>query len=195
MNRTKKRNWLRVMMGIITLGFLVLALLVGSGLNDRIGHADIALVLGNQVSPEGKPSPRLKARLDKAAELYREGWFPRIMVSGATGREGYPEGTAMKEYLVGAGIPAEAVIVDDAGVDTWASAGNTADLLRGQRLESVFVITQFYHVPRSRLALSKFGVGPLYNAHADYFEWRDLYSTLRELPAWVKYALASSAQP
>lgn len=166
----------------------VVALAVG-GLTDRIGPADLAIVPGNQVTPDGRPSPRLKARLDRAKALYDEGWFPLILVSGGTGREGYPEGTAMKEYLVREGVPAGAILVDDEGVDTMATARNGARILRERGLRNAFVVTQFYHVPRSRLALSKCGVDPVYSAHARYFEFRDLYSTLRELPAWCKYLL------
>ena len=175
------------MVGLALAFIFFVGLLVFSGLNDRLGRADIGLVLGNQVSPDGTPSARLQARLDRAAELYREGWFPMIVVSGATGVEGFPEGTAMKNYLVSVGIPADAIIVDDLGFDTWASARNTARILQEHKANSVFVITQFYHIPRSRLALSRFGVTTIYNTHADYFEGRDTYSTLREIPAWLKY--------
>lgn len=177
------------MVGMAMAFIFSVALVVISGLNDRLGHADIGLVLGNQVGPDGTPSPRLQARLDRTAELYREGWFPLIVVSGATGVEGFPEGTAMKNYLVSVGIPADVIMVDDLGFDTWASARNTSRILKDHHAKSVFVITQFYHIPRSRLALSRFGVTTIYNAHADYFEGRDTYSTLREIPAWLKYRL------
>jgi vancomycin permeability regulator SanA len=170
--------------------------LLWSGLTDHLGLADVALVLGNTVNPDGTPSTRLKARLDKTAELYKAGYFPKVIVSGATGKEGVPEGTAMKKYLVQAGIPASAIIVDDQGVDTFASAENTARILKAENLKSVLVVTQYFHIPRSKLALSKFGITPIYNAHPAYFEGRDFYSTLREVPAYLKYLLrpASSVQ-
>lgn len=171
-----------------------LAALIRSGLNDQLGKADTALVLGNTVNPDGSPSPRLKARLDKAAALYRDGYFPKIVVSGATGKEGVPEGTAMKKYLIQAGLPEDAIIVDDQGVDTFASARKTAEILRAQNAKSVLVVTQYFHIPRSKLALSKFGISPIYNAHANYFEARDIYSVLREVPAYIKY-LARPSQP
>ena len=43
----------------------------------------------------------------------------------------------------------------------------------------------------ARLAMRRFGLSPVYTASADYFEWRDLYSTFREGPAYLKYALRS----
>jgi vancomycin permeability regulator SanA len=170
--------------------------LIWSGLTERLAKADIALVLGNKVNPDGTPSPRLNARLDKAASLFRSGYFPKIIVSGGTGLEGVPEGTAMKRYLVEKGVPETVIIVDDQGDDTEASARNIAVILKSRSLESVFVITQYFHVPRSRLALSKFGISPVYNAHPSYFEMRDIYSLVREVPAYVIYALRSSeAEP
>ena len=156
---------------------------------DHPGRADVALVLGNQVNPDGTPSPRLKARLDTAADCYKQGYFPRIIASGATGREGVPEGTAMKRYLVDQGIPEDAVLVDDEGVDTRASAENAAVILREKGWKSVFVITQYFHIPRTKLALRKQGVSDVYHAHPRYFEARDLYSIVREVPAYVKYLL------
>ncbi len=163
--------------------------LVWSGMNDHFGNADVALVLGNKVNPDGSPSPRLKARLDTAVDLFNKGYFPRVIVSGGTGMEGVPEGTAMKNYLVSAGIPETVILVDDLGIDTQASAENTVSILRDGQMKSVFVITQYFHIPRSKLALSKLGVSPIFNAHPHYFEARDIYSTVRELPAYLKYLI------
>jgi vancomycin permeability regulator SanA len=106
------------------------SLLVWNGMTDHLGKADIALVLGNKVNPDGSPSPRLKARLDTAISLFQKGYFQRIIVSGGTGKEGFPEGTVMKRYLIASGIPAFAVLVDDHGVDTLTSAHNTASIMR-----------------------------------------------------------------
>lgn len=180
--------------GVMAALFLTPAVtLIWNGLTDRIEPADAALVLGNQVYSDGTPSPRLAGRLDRAAALYQAGYFPRIIVSGGTGKEGVPEGTAMKAYLVQRGTPADAIVVDNEGVNTYASAKFTANYLRTHGLKSAMVITQFFHIPRTQLALSKFGVSPIYHAHADYFEVNDFYSTLREFPAYLKYWLLPQA--
>jgi vancomycin permeability regulator SanA len=184
------RRKLLILVSAAVLLFLGSAgLLVWGGVTDHPGQADVALVLGNQVNPDGSPSPRLKARLDTAAEWYRRGYFPILLVSGATGREGVPEGTAMKNYLVASGIPEASVLVDDQGVDTQASAKNTATLLRERGWKSVFVVTQYFHIPRTKLALSKFGISTIHHAHPRYFEARDLYSIAREIPACAKYLM------
>ncbi len=93
----------------------------------------------------------------------------------------------MRDYLVGHGIPSERVIVDSSGTTTFMSAKNTAEIVRRRKLSSVFVISQYFHIPRSRLALQRFGISTVYSAHADFFEARDIYSAPREMFGYLSY--------
>lgn len=177
---------LRALGSMILILTLFAGWLIFDGVTDDISPSDIAVVLGNKVNPDGSPSPRLKARLDRAVELYQTGQVRQLLVSGATGIEGVPEGDAMRAYLLTQGIPSEAILVDNAGVDTWSTALNTVRTMRAENLESAIVVTQYFHVARTQLAFQKAGliVG---SAHARYFELRDFYSTCREVPAYISY--------
>ena len=170
--------------GSVLLGTVILAV---AGLHDHLGRADVALVLGSKVQLDGTPSPRLRARLDRTRELYRAGYFPSVIVSGGTGREGYDEASVMRDYLVSHGIPADRVIVDSGGTTTFASAQNAIQIAREHRFESIFVVSQYFHLPRARLALRRFGVPTVYSAHARIFELRDIYSSPRELVGYFGY--------
>lgn len=55
--------------------------------------------------------------------------------------------------------------------------------------KSALIITQYYHVTRTRLAFSKVGIERFFSAHADFFELRDIYSLLREFFGYYKYIL------
>ena len=171
--------------------FLGAAVIVIDGLNDRLGKADVALVLGNTVEKDGKPSRRLQARLDRTVQLYREGYFPLVIASGGVGKEGYDEGVVMRDYMIAQGIPSESVLVDSLGTTTWASARNTLQVVRKRRLTSVLVVSQYFHLPRARLALRRFGIETVYSAHAFFFETRDLYSSVREVFGCVRYFFRS----
>ncbi len=57
-------------------------------LTDELGTADVALVLGNKVEANGQPSDRLRARLDKAVELYDRETLPWVIVSGGIDSNG-----------------------------------------------------------------------------------------------------------
>ena len=81
--QTHRRAFLRVVLLAPSLLFLGAAVwIVIDGLNDELYTADIGVVLGSEVSRSGQPAASLQARLDKTAELYQDGYFPQVMVSG-----------------------------------------------------------------------------------------------------------------
>jgi len=51
------------------------------------------------------------------------------------------------------------------------------------------IITQFYHISRTKLAFDKVGIENVYSAHASYLDIRDAYSVVREFFAYYKYLL------
>src|SRR5690348_1768068 len=173
-----------VAIGIPLLGTAILVLI---GLHDDVGKADVALVLGCKVELDGTPSARLRARLDRTLELYRAGNFPKIITSGGFGKEGFDEASVMRDYLVANGVPKENVIVDSGGSNTFASAKNTLQIARQQKFDSVFVVSQYFHLPRARMALHRFGIATVYSAHAHIYEFRDIYSSFREFFGYVSY--------
>ncbi|UCZ53507.1 YdcF family protein [Bacillus shivajii] len=163
--------------------------IVVDGFTDDLNQADAAVVLGNKVELDGEPSKRLQARLDKAAELYDEGYFDYVIVSGGVGEEGFEEAKVMKNDLVGQGIPTDRIIEDDNGYNTAMTAENSRVIMDQFGLDSVMVITQHFHISRTKLAFKQEGFEEVYSAHAEIFELRDLYSTVREFPAYYKYFL------
>lgn len=161
-----------------------------SGLRDDLERTDVAVVLGSEVRADGRPSSRLAARLDKGGELYRRGLCSTIVVSGGVGASGHDEAAVMRDYLVRCGIPADQIVTDSAGINTSATARNVSELMRERGWTSVTVVTQYFHVPRTKWAFRRCGVARVCSAHAAYFELRDLYSTVREAVALPWYAMS-----
>ncbi|MDY0917724.1 YdcF family protein [Pseudomonas viridiflava] len=167
--------------------------IVIDGLSDTAKTSDAAIVLGSQVLPDGTPSDRLRARLDRAEELYRQGLVRHIIVSGGTGKEGFSEAAVMADYLVEHGkIAHEAILLDEQGNTTRDTAINGAGIMKGKGFTSAVVVTQYFHITRSQYALKQAGVMQVSTAHARYFEWRDLYSIAREVVALPAYWWAAS---
>jgi uncharacterized SAM-binding protein YcdF (DUF218 family) len=77
--------------------------------------------------------------------------------------------------------------MDSEGTTTFASAKNTLQLVRQQKLKSVLVVSQYFHIPRARMALKRFGISEVYSAHPTFFEPRDVYSSARELFGYLSY--------
>ncbi len=171
-------------LGLALAGAIVVTLF---GFKETLFAADAAVVPGNQVFPDGVPSRRLAARLDRAVALYRQGSCPVIIVSGGIGREGVDEAKAMASYLFRRGIPEHAVVIDSSGVNTAATARFAARWLSENNGSSIIVVSQFFHLPRTMLAMKKQGISSTGTARAEYHEWRDVFSVFRELPALAVY--------
>ena len=187
MSRVLRRLRLTVLV-LAAWALVHLAAICIDGCDDDDAPADLAVVLGNHVSHDGTLSGRLCRRLDRALELYRQGKVPTIIVSG--GRDpGSPfEAEAMKHYLVERGVPAEAVVEDRGGENTYLTARFTAEYLQQHGLRSVIAVSQYYHISRSKLALRRFGVSEVRGAHAAMvLEAREPWSLLRELVGYYTY--------
>jgi vancomycin permeability regulator SanA len=189
MHKRRKKLLLASLL-LLTGSFLLgAALIVADGLRDDIHTADVAIVLGNTVESDGRPSARLRARLDKAVELYRGGLFRHVIVSGGVGAEGFNEAEVMKRYLISQGVPEGCIIADGEGATTALTARNAARVMKEQGWQSALVISQYFHIPRTRLAVESYGVRPVYGAHAEYFELRDVYSIAREVIGYGAYLM------
>jgi vancomycin permeability regulator SanA len=117
--------------------------------------APVALVLGARVFPDGTPSPFLAARLDVAHRLYLTGKVRVVVVSGDNMAKEYNEPDAMRAYLINAGMPAEAVIADYAGFDTYDSCSRASRIFG---IKKLIVVTQSYHLPRAVATCRAMGV-------------------------------------
>ncbi|MDI2090469.1 YdcF family protein [Commensalibacter oyaizuii] len=179
-----KKKWLAAIFFVFV--FLVLSVIV-CGLRNNTFNADLIVVLGNKVFPDGDPSEALVARLNEAIRIYDDGYAPYILVSGGTGIEGHDESVVMKQYLIDHGIPEKNIINDGKGVNTRATAQNTAIYMNDHHMKCAIVISQYYHIARIKLAFNMAGVKCLGNAAPFYFTWEDFVKVPREMMGYVFY--------
>jgi uncharacterized SAM-binding protein YcdF (DUF218 family) len=117
---------------------------------DQRERADAIVVLG-AAQYNGRPSPVLKARLDHALELYREGLAPMVVVTGGIG-----PGDRMSEATVGhkylrAQLPDSAIIVRPDGRTTEESMRSVAEWMREREVARVLLVSDPFHMARLRL--------------------------------------------
>ncbi|WBB79307.1 YdcF family protein [Micromonospora sp. WMMD882] len=153
-----------------------------------VPEAPVALVLGTKVYPDGTPSPFLAGRLEIARTLLTTGKVGAILVSGDNMNHDYNEPEAMRRWLVDRGVPADKVVLDHAGFDTYDSCARAKRIFGVDRAT---VVTQAFHVPRAvtvcrQLGVETYGVGDE-TARAYDRTWR--ISATREHLAAVKAAL------
>lgn len=120
-------------------------------------RADCIVVPGAAVWPNRQPSDALLYRLESALELYRAGRAPRIIVTGG-GEGNYAEGEVMAQWLAQRGVPENAVIIDNASATTRDSGVNVARIMKQRGYRTALVVSQWFHVARTRLCLAQEGI-------------------------------------
>lgn len=94
-------------------------------------------------------------------ELYRDGYAPRLVVSGArlhdftlNGRP-FTEANFSKVFLQGLGVPAQAIILLEFTGTTYAEARAVARLSREQPWKRLILVSSPYHTRRANLTFLK----------------------------------------
>jgi uncharacterized SAM-binding protein YcdF (DUF218 family) len=110
--------------------------------DDGAAKADIAVVLAGDYWGH---------RMTKAAELVRQGYVPRVLVSGPPGFYGVNEADAAIQFAVGKGYPADWFIpLRHTALSTREEAGVVLDALKQRNIHSFLLVTSNYHTARAR---------------------------------------------
>jgi vancomycin permeability regulator SanA len=97
---------------------------------------------------DGRPSPVYRARLDHALALYHRGIAPLIITLGGNGGDQYNEGAVGREYLMGMGVPEEAIIAETESRNTAESARRIAVIARANGLRRLVIVSDGTHLFR-----------------------------------------------
>ena len=158
---------------LLRVGFRVLLILVGAlvvylvvtgvqvyqaSTRDQAVPAQAIVVLG-AAQYNGRPSPDLAARLDHALTLWQHGYAPLVALTG--GREPgdrFTEAEAGRTYLVSKGIPADHLLTDDTGSDSWQSLVSVAHQLELLGDVKVILVSDPFHDARISAMASELGL-------------------------------------
>ncbi len=193
--RTRRRLlWILVAVSVLVVA-LALAVLVPDLVMTRSARrhivagpqdapaAEVAIVLGARVYPDGTPSPMLADRLATGVELYKVGKVDKLLMSGDHGTTTYDEVNVMLRYCLDRGVPDEDVFTDHAGFDTYDTMYRARDVFK---VTDALVVTQDFHLPRAVYIARSLGLdatGVVADIQPYTNEWR---FALREWPARVK---------
>jgi len=115
------------------------------------------------------------ARADTAITLWKAGWAPLIVFSGAAiDPESVSSAEIMRREALRQGVPETAVLVEGASTTTEENAAEVARLMAGRKLHSAILVTSPYHQRRAAILFEReFGrVSLSFRNHpADDPEW------------------------
>jgi len=148
----------------VTGWLLTLAAIVLWAERDDSSKADVIVVLG-AAQYDGRPSPVLKARLDHAVQLYKDGMAPRLLFTGGR-REGdaVSEAITGQRYSVKQGVPASAIMLEGTSRTTLASIRGTALMLRTDTTKQaprVLLVSDPFHMLRLTVLARLYGMQPM----------------------------------
>ena len=108
---------------------------------------EVALVLGTaKTTARGAKNLHFHQRINSAVALYRSGKVKHLLVSGDNHVKGYDEPTDMRDALVAAGIPTNAITCDYAGFRTLDSVVRANTVFGLQRFT---IVSEKFHCPRA----------------------------------------------
>jgi len=123
--------------------------------DDKLQKVDVLIVLGGD-----------SERDLYAAELYKKGLAPKIIMSGYGSSAWY-----MAKRVVSAGVREQDVIVEDKSESTYHNAVYSRNIVLAQNFKSAIIVTSPYHMRRSKLIFERVfrntGVKLLYSSTKD----------------------------
>jgi uncharacterized SAM-binding protein YcdF (DUF218 family) len=110
-------------------------------------HADAIVVFG-AAEYDGRPSPVYRARLDHGLSLFHHGIAPLIITLGGNGGDQYNEGAVGREYLMGMGVPRQAIIAETVSRNSEESALRVSVIARANGLHRLVIVSDGTHMFR-----------------------------------------------
>ncbi|KQP81989.1 vancomycin high temperature exclusion protein [Aeromicrobium sp. Leaf291] len=113
---------------------------------DDLGPAQVVIVPGAGVYPDGTLGRPVEERVRAAVALHDAGLVEKILLSGDNGTSTYNEPDAMRLAVLEAGVPAADVFTDYAGFSTWHTMRRARDVFG---VEDAIVVTQGVYAART----------------------------------------------
>lgn len=97
-----------------------------------------------------------EARTQEAIELYRRGWADTLIFSGAAADPSSPSNAeAMKAYAMERGVPAAAILIEEASKTTHENAKLVRSLFAKHKISQAILVTSAYHQRRAGIEFSR----------------------------------------
>jgi len=153
----------------------------------------VAVVLGAQVLPGGRPSPTLEVRTRHAGELYIWGMADLLVPTGGEGERPPSEAVVMSGILRKMGVPEAAILRENTARSTWESAVRVAEIVHHRGIGEVLVVTDPLHCVRTVASFGRVGLlavaEPVYSSPMWRKKWSRRGQFVRESGALVWYRI------
>lgn len=108
---------------------------------DPLDHADVIIVLAGG---------RRDERVRQAADLYRRGYAPQVLLSGGEEMMGISTPELLGRQARAHGVPDKALLYEPGSTSTGEQARLLRPILEGRAVRRAIIVTSTYHTRRSR---------------------------------------------
>ncbi|MGG1677827.1 YdcF family protein [Neobacillus sp. NRS-1170] len=134
---------------VIAFAVVLLLLLVNAGkflvAKDTVQKADAIIVLSGD---RGE-------RVEKAAELYHQGYGKYFVISGGIIYNDVTAAELMKEHALKLGVPESVIILEDRADSTYENADFTRRVIKSYPIDSAIVVSSNYHMKRVKMIFDR----------------------------------------
>lgn len=149
----------------VFIAFVIMAIIVITGIGAYLGPDGLS---GCDPYPSSKPDCQTDdaivaisggdtpARTRQAIEMYKNGWAPLLVFSGAAADKSGPSNAeVMERQALAAGVPARDILLDETSATTKQNAKNSINIFEEHHISSVILVTSAYHQRRAGLEFGK----------------------------------------
>jgi uncharacterized SAM-binding protein YcdF (DUF218 family) len=155
-------------------------------------HPAEAIVVLGAAQYNGRPSPVLKARLDHALVLYKQGLAEAIITTGSYGQDpNFSEAEVGRKYLVQRGVPITNILTEQGSGTTYDSIQAASGLLKAKGWRTALVVSDGFHLFRVKQMFADNGVvaytSPAPNSPIEVGASQRFWHSLREVVLFSAY--------
>ncbi|MGQ9598691.1 MAG: YdcF family protein [Anaerolineae bacterium] len=129
-----------------------------TGARDQAQPADVIVILGARVEPDGQPGPDLKVRTLHAVALFQQGFAPSLICTGGFHNDRLSAAAVACDLAVVQGVPAERVWLADGSMTTREDAIRTSQLMASHGWHTAILVSHPLHLERVRLLFENQGI-------------------------------------
>lgn len=122
-----------------------------------VPQADAIVVLGGGVSSAGPGElyPNLESGADRvwhATRLFHAAKAPLVLLTGGSDPDhsATSEAEAMRQFMMELDVPDRSIVLEQRSRNTSQNAAYSAEILAGQGVNRILLVTSAYHMPRAK---------------------------------------------
>lgn len=131
-----------IIAAILVVGVVALLFAAGYYLSpeDKLAKADAIVVIS------GGETER---RVELGVSIYKEGYAPALIVSGAAAEGVVSNAKSMASYAISAGVPRSDIYLDENAKNTFENALEVKKILEKNNFNSIILVSSPYHLRRA----------------------------------------------